>query len=95
MSYAVKILTQAESDALEVAFWYDAQMPRLGEEFMAEVEAAAASLVANPITRLRFKAAFANRKWRGVVRARDQRHWNNRALPRNRGYRDREKRSRG
>jgi len=40
---------------LEVALWYDAQMPGLGEEFMAEVEAAAASLVANPIIhRVRF-----------------------------------------
>ena len=48
MSYAVKILTPADEDAVEAALWYDAQCPGLGEEFMAQVEAAAKRLAEHP-----------------------------------------------
>lgn len=55
MSYAVKILTPADIDAVEAALWYDAQSPDLGAEFMAEVDAAAKRLAQNPeIHRIRF-----------------------------------------
>ena len=55
MSYAVKILTPADADAVEAALWYDAQCVGLGEEFMAEVEAAANRLTDHPeIHRIRF-----------------------------------------
>ncbi len=40
MSYAIKILGPADTDAVEAALWYDAQSPGLGAEFMAEVNAA-------------------------------------------------------
>jgi len=55
-TYAVKILTLAETDAVEAALWYDAQSAGLGAEFMAEVNIAAQKLATNPeIHRLRFK----------------------------------------
>lgn len=48
MSYIVKILTPAETDAVQTALWYDAQAPGLGSQFLAEVNAAAARLMLNP-----------------------------------------------
>lgn len=55
MNYAVKILTPADTDAVEAALWYDAQSPGLGAEFMAEVNAAAQRLAENPeVHRVRF-----------------------------------------
>jgi plasmid stabilization system protein ParE len=55
MSYAVKILTPADTDTVEAALWYDAQSPGLGAEFMAEVNVAAQRLADNPeIHRIRF-----------------------------------------
>ena len=55
-TYAVKILTPAEADAVDAALWYDAQSPGLGAEFMEEVSIAALKLAKNPeIHRLRFE----------------------------------------
>jgi plasmid stabilization system protein ParE len=55
MSYAVKILTPADTDTVEAALWYDAQSSGLGAELMAEVNAAAQRLTDNPeIHRIRF-----------------------------------------
>ena len=55
MNYAVKILTLADTDAVEAALWYDAQSSGLGAEFLAEVNAAAKRLALNPeIHRVRF-----------------------------------------
>lgn len=55
MSYSVRILTLAESDAVQAALWYDAQLPGLGLEFLEEVRAAAERLRINPeIHRVRF-----------------------------------------
>ena len=55
MSYAVKILTPADTNTVEAALLYDAQLPGLGAEFMAEVDAAAQRLTDFPgIHRVRF-----------------------------------------
>ena len=55
MNFAVKILTPADADTVEAALWYDAQLPGLGAEFMAEVDAAAQRLTDFPeIHRVRF-----------------------------------------
>jgi toxin ParE1/3/4 len=55
MSYAVKILTPADADAVEAALWYDAQVPGLGVQFMEEVDASVRRLAQNPeIHRIRF-----------------------------------------
>ena len=55
MNYAVKILTPADADTVEAALWYDAQLPGLGAEFMAEVNTAAQRLTDSPeIHRVRF-----------------------------------------
>jgi plasmid stabilization system protein ParE len=55
MSYAVRILTPADTDAVEAALWYDAKLFGLGAEFLAEVNAAAQRLAKNPeIHRVRF-----------------------------------------
>ena len=55
MNYAVKILTPADADMVEAALWYDAQLPGLGVEFMAEVNTAAQRLINSPeIHRVRF-----------------------------------------
>jgi Plasmid stabilisation system protein. len=55
MSFAVKILTPADADTVEAALWYDAQLPGLGAEFMAEVNTAAQRLADFPkIHRVRF-----------------------------------------
>jgi plasmid stabilization system protein ParE len=55
MSYAIKTLTPADTDAVEAALWYDAQSPGLGAEFMAEVNATAQRLANHPeIHRIRF-----------------------------------------
>ena len=55
MNYAVKILTPADADTMEAALWYDAQLPGLGVEFMAEVNTAAQCLINSPeIHRVRF-----------------------------------------
>jgi plasmid stabilization system protein ParE len=48
MSYAVRILIPAEADTVEAALWYDAQASGLGADFLAEVNAAAERLAANP-----------------------------------------------
>lgn len=55
MNYAVKILTPADTDTVEAALWYDAQLPGLGADFMTEVDAAAQRLKNFPeINRVRF-----------------------------------------
>jgi toxin ParE1/3/4 len=55
MSYAVKILTPADFDAVEAALWYDAQVPGLGADFLEQVNLAAQQLANNPeIHRIRF-----------------------------------------
>lgn len=55
MTYAVKILTPADSDAIEAALWYDAQVPGLGAVFLEEVNAAVEKLRTYPeIHSLRF-----------------------------------------
>lgn len=55
MSYVVKILTPADTDAVEAALWYDAQLPGLGSEFLEEVNTATQRLATNPeIYRTRF-----------------------------------------
>ncbi len=55
MSYAVKILTPADDDAVQAALWYEAQLAGLGAEMLAEVNAAAQALAENPeIHRIRF-----------------------------------------
>ena len=48
MSYAVKILIPADTDAVEAALWYDAESPGLGSKFMEEVNAAVLRLAFNP-----------------------------------------------
>jgi hypothetical protein len=48
MSYAIKILTPADTDAVEAALWYDAQSPGLGAEFMAEVNLTVQRLTEHP-----------------------------------------------
>ena len=48
MRYAVRILSPAETDSVEAALWYDAQLPGLGADFMAEVNAAAQKLALQP-----------------------------------------------
>ena len=55
MSFVVRILTPADTEAVEAALWYDAQSPGLGAEFITEVNAAALRLAENPeIHRIRF-----------------------------------------
>jgi toxin ParE1/3/4 len=55
MSYVVKILTPAETDAVEAALWYDAQVHGLGAEFLEQVNVAVQQLATNPeIYRIRF-----------------------------------------
>jgi plasmid stabilization system protein ParE len=55
MSYALRILTPADADAVEAALWYDAEAPGLGAEFLEEVNLAAKRLAHNPeIHRIRF-----------------------------------------
>ncbi len=55
MIYAVKILTPADTDVVQAALWYEARLPGLGTEFMAEVNVAAQRLTKNPeIHRVRF-----------------------------------------
>jgi plasmid stabilization system protein ParE len=55
MSCAVRILTPADSDAVEAALWYEAQVHGLGAEFLEEVNLAAQRLAQNPeIHRIRF-----------------------------------------
>ena len=48
MSFAVKILTPADTDAVEAALWYDAQVPGLGADFLEEVDVAAQKLAHHP-----------------------------------------------
>jgi hypothetical protein len=48
MSYIVKILTPADTEAVEAALWYEAQSSGLGAEFMEEVNATATRLASNP-----------------------------------------------
>jgi hypothetical protein len=48
MNYAVKILTPADTDAVEAALWYDAQVPGLGDAFLEEVNMAARLLAHHP-----------------------------------------------
>ena len=71
MSYAVKILTPAEADAVEAALCYDSQAPGLGDKFLEELNAAVARLGNNPaINRIRFedvrRAAVGRFKFYGV-----------------------------
>jgi len=55
MTYAVKILTPADAEAVDIALWYDAQVAGLGLQFMEEVNAAAQRLASNPeMHRIRF-----------------------------------------
>src|SRR5205809_6083588 len=55
MSYAVRILTPADTDAVEAALWYDAEAAGLGAEFLEEVSQAAKRLEHHPeIHRVRF-----------------------------------------
>ena len=55
MSYVVKILTPADTDAVETALWYDAQVSGLGADFLEQVNIAAQNLATNPeIHRIRF-----------------------------------------
>ncbi|MDD5139928.1 MAG: type II toxin-antitoxin system RelE/ParE family toxin [Verrucomicrobiales bacterium] len=44
MNFAVHKTSLAESDAAEAAIWYEAQTPGTGGDFLAEAEAAIASL---------------------------------------------------
>lgn len=44
MSFALRKLPLAEQDALEAAIWYEQRRPRLGEEFLHEVDRAARTL---------------------------------------------------
>ena len=55
MSYALKILTPADDDAVQAALWYEAQLAGLGTEMLTEVNAAAQALAENPeLHRIRF-----------------------------------------
>lgn len=55
MSYVVKILTPADTDAVEAALWYDSQVPGLGAEFLEQINVATQPLATNPeIHRIRF-----------------------------------------
>jgi plasmid stabilization system protein ParE len=55
MNYVVKTLTSAETDTVEAALWYDAQLPGLGAEFLEETNKAVARLATAPeIHRIRF-----------------------------------------
>jgi toxin ParE1/3/4 len=48
MTYRLIICTQAEADMTDAAVWYENEQAGLGEEFLAEVEAAIGKAVANP-----------------------------------------------
>lgn len=48
MTYVVRILTPADTDAVEAALWYDSQSYGLGAEFLREVNATALRLTQNP-----------------------------------------------
>jgi len=48
VNFGVKILTPADTDAVEAAIWYESQVPGLGAEFMEEVNAAAQRLASYP-----------------------------------------------
>jgi len=48
MTRRLIIRAQAEADISQAALWYHNQLPRLAEEFMAEVDAAIGRAVANP-----------------------------------------------
>jgi toxin ParE1/3/4 len=55
MNFAVKILSPAKVDAVKAALWYDAQVPGLGAEFMAEVNTTAHNLAHDAeVHRVRF-----------------------------------------
>ena len=48
MSYRLKIKPDAEDDAQESAFWYNAQRENLGAEFLEEIEAVLKLIKNNP-----------------------------------------------
>ncbi len=48
MSYRLIIRDAAEADIAEGAVWYEEQQPGLGDEFIAEIQAAVEGAVANP-----------------------------------------------
>jgi len=48
MTYPLIIQALAEADMTQAALWYNNQRPGLGEEFLAEVNAALESAAANP-----------------------------------------------
>jgi plasmid stabilization system protein ParE len=67
MSYSVKILTTAETDAVDAALWYDSRSPGLGAEFLDKVNDAAQRLAQNPET---YSILFANLRRAPVHRLR-------------------------
>jgi plasmid stabilization system protein ParE len=48
MTYRLIIRLEAETDIANAAIWYQSQRDGLGEEFVAEVQTAVMSAVANP-----------------------------------------------
>ena len=48
MSRELIFRPEAEADALEAYRWYNAQLPGLGEEFLAEIDSALEIIRANP-----------------------------------------------
>ncbi len=55
MSFVVKKLPFAEQDALEAAIWYEERHPRLGGEFLNEVDRTALALIDSALHyRIRF-----------------------------------------
>ena len=55
MSFVIRKLPLAEQDALEAAIWYEERQPRLGEEFLNEVDRAVRALTDSALLhRVRF-----------------------------------------
>jgi len=48
MTHRLIVRPEAEADITAAAVWYDERRPKLGDDFLSEVEVALASAVLNP-----------------------------------------------
>jgi toxin ParE1/3/4 len=58
MSAELVIRPEAEADALAAFRWYNEQVPGLGQEFLAEIDRALATIQANPEVSRKLHRAF-------------------------------------
>ena len=63
----LRILSVAQKEAVEAAFWYDDQLQGLGDDFVAEYEAALEAIEKNPVQFSRLETARTARNIRRLV----------------------------